>query len=89
MSYSAAISRGSWRDPQKVYKKMPYSAAMAGALGGGFGANYIRYPSVPKINKIRKNTNKYNKIKKKSYFLSKQYTYLKRAKKILSDINIK
>jgi len=42
-----------------------------------------------KINKIRKNINKYNKIKKKSYFLSKQYTYLKRAKKILSDINIK
>jgi glycosyltransferase involved in cell wall biosynthesis len=41
------------------------------------------------INKIRKNINKYNKIKKKSYFLSKQYTYLKRAKKILSDINIK
>ena len=41
------------------------------------------------INKIKKNINKYNKIKKKSYFLSKQYTYLKRAKKILSDINIK
>ena len=41
------------------------------------------------INKIRNNINKYNKIKKKSYFLSKQYTYLKRAKKILSDINIK
>ena len=41
------------------------------------------------INKISKNINKYNKIKKKSYYLSKQYTYLKRAKKILSDINIK
>ena len=41
------------------------------------------------INKIRKNTNKYNKIKKESYFLSKQFTYLKRAKKILIDINLK
>jgi len=40
------------------------------------------------INKISKNINKYNKIKKKSYYLSKQYTYLKRAKKILSNLNI-
>ena len=41
------------------------------------------------VNKIRKNINTYNKIKKKSYLLSKQYSYLKRAKKILQKINIK
>ena len=49
--------------------------------------NIINWKS--EINKIRKNINKYNKIKKKSYFLSKQYTYFKRAKKILNDIKIK
>ena len=41
------------------------------------------------INKIRKNINKYNKIKKKSYFISKKYTYMKTAKDILNDISIK
>ena len=41
------------------------------------------------ISKTRKNINMYNKIKKKAYLLSKQYTYLMRAKKILKNINLR
>ena len=40
------------------------------------------------INKTRENLNMYNKIKKKSYILSRQFSYLKRAEKILSNISI-
>ncbi len=39
------------------------------------------------IKKIRRNKNMYNKIKKNAHLLSKQYTYLIRAKKILKNIN--
>ena len=37
-----------------------------------------------KINKIKFQLSKFNKIKKNAYDLSKEYTYIKRAKKIMN-----